>query len=223
MPSLHDLLKQHPSILVVDSSSLTTQVGVLQQAAEPVWEAATDEAGVAVFQSTERALVRAGLPLSSIDAFVFCDGPGSVLGIRTAAVAVRTWNVLRVRPTYSFCSLALVAHALLRTGQTAPFSVIADARRDTWHRVEVDAEGRVSPLRRVAPELLSGTLLMPEGFRHWSAKPTGLSSMTPYALSTLFPKVADIDLFQEAPEPDAHLHEEPSYQTWTPQIHRAPS
>ena len=33
----------------------------------------------------------------------------------------------------------------------------------------------------------------------------------------------DADLFRATDAPDAFLHEEPSYATWTPQIHRAPS
>ena len=32
----------------------------------------------------------------------------------------------------------------------------------------------------------------------------------------------DLDLFRPTDAPDAFLHEEPSYATWTPQIHRAP-
>ena len=45
----------------------------------------------------------------------------------------------------------------------------------------------------------------------------------PHALTVLeFPRVLDVDLFHETRAPDAFLHEEPSYVTWTPKIHRAP-
>ena len=63
---------------------------------------------------------------------------------------------------------------------------------------------------------------MPEGFRHWSTLPAGVTR-TPYVLADLLPAVADHDLFRATDAPDAFLHEEPSYVTWTPQIHRAPA
>ena len=68
---------------------------------------------------------------------------------------------------------------------------------------------------------LAGELVMPEGFRHWTPLPAGVTS-TPYVLADLLPRVADADLFRPTAAPDAFLHEEPAYATWTPQIHRAP-
>ena len=37
------------------------------------------------------------------------------------------------------------------------------------------------------------------------------------------PEVAGADLFTATNTPDAFLHEEPAYATWTPQVHRAPA
>ena len=62
---------------------------------------------------------------------------------------------------------------------------------------------------------------MPDGFRHWTRLPDGVTR-TPYSLAELLPPVADRDLFRLTDAPDAFLHEEPGYATWTPQIHRAP-
>jgi tRNA threonylcarbamoyladenosine biosynthesis protein TsaB len=33
----------------------------------------------------------------------------------------------------------------------------------------------------------------------------------------------DEPFFRESPEPDAFMHEQPSYVAWTPQVHQAPS
>jgi tRNA threonylcarbamoyladenosine biosynthesis protein TsaB len=222
MLPLRALLVERDSLLLIDSSSTRIHVGLLRARAEPWWDVQPTEAGIGVFAATEALLQRSGLALSDIKAFAFCDGPGSVLGIRTAAVALRTWNVLQPRPLYSFCSLALLAHALRRSGETAPFSVIADARRDSWHCVTVDSAGAVSPLRRAAAASLVGPLSMPEGFRHWSTPPPDLR-IVPYEPPLLFAQLTDIPLFAETKAPDAFLHEEPVYQTWTPQIHRAPA
>jgi len=221
MSSLNQLLAAHPTILLIDSASACVQVAVLRRHSEPVWMSRTGEAGEQVFALVGELTAQANLSLYSIDAFVFCDGPGSVLGIRTTAVALRTWGVLRARPVYAYCSLALVAHALVHTGNRREFAAIADARRDSWHRVAVDANGILSSLHRIPSASLTGALVMPDAFRYWSPLPTAVESVS-YALASLLPALTEADLFYDAPEPDAFLHEEPVYKTWIPQVHRAP-
>lgn len=222
MPSLRQLLDLHPTLLLIDSASSVVQAAVWQQNRDPVWSVKTGEAGEQIFAVVNDALTRSGQTLDSVDAFVFCDGPGSVLGIRTAAVALRTWSMLRARPVYAFCGLTVVAQSLALTQNKREFAVIADARRDSWHHVDVDADGNISPLKRIRTSALAGTLLTPEGFRAWSTPPAQLLTV-PYSLAALLPPLIDIELFSLAAEPDAFLHEEPVYQTWTPQVHRAPT
>ncbi|MEO6874806.1 MAG: peptidase M22 [Opitutaceae bacterium] len=209
MPSLRQLLAAHGSLLLIDAASARVQVGLLKRDQPARWAGSNEESGVGVFRSLEQLAVEP----SAAGAFVFCEGPGSVLGIRTVAMALRTWNVLQPHPVYAYHSLALVAQALARPGAT----IIADARRDSWHCVSLD-----SALRRVPTAELAGELIMPEGFRHWSTLPPDVTP-TPYSLADLLPLVADRDLFRATDAPDAFLHEEPSYATWTPQIHRAPT
>lgn len=208
MPSLRQLLAAHGTLLLIDAASARVQVGLLATGQPARWAASDDESGVGIFRGIEQL----GVQPSAAGAFVFCDGPGSVLGIRSAAMAVRTWCVLQPRPVFAYHSLALVAQALGRPGAT----VIADARRDAWHGKSYDTS-----LRRVPTAELAGELIMPEGFRHWTPLPDGVAR-TPYVLAELLPRVADHDLFRPTVAPDAFLHEEPSYAMWTPQIHRAP-
>jgi tRNA threonylcarbamoyladenosine biosynthesis protein TsaB len=221
MVSLNQLLKSHAQVLLIDSASATVQIGLWQNGRLSSWRKNTGEAGEQIFTGVDEVLRQAAVTLQSVDAFVFCDGPGSVLGIRTAAVALRTWSVLRERPCYAFCGLSVVAEHWARIKGRRHFAVIADARRDSWHHVDVDAAGTLSELKRVPTASLSGDLLMPEGFRHWSTPPP--VETVSYALERLLPPISDSPLFQPAPAPDAFLHEEPVYQTWTPQVHRAPS
>jgi tRNA threonylcarbamoyladenosine biosynthesis protein TsaB len=208
MPSLRQILQLHAPLLLIDAASTRVQVGLLD-ARTARWTARTAEAGIAVFAGIEELAV----DLSAIQGFVFCEGPGSILGIRTAAVALRTWQTLAPRPAFAYGSLALVSQAL---GDT-DFSVIADARRDSWH---VQRAGHA--LRRVPTAELSGPLVMPENFRHWTPLPAGIQR-TPYDVAALLETLPDADLFRAVDAPDAFLHEEPSYATWTPHIHRAPS
>ncbi len=209
MPSLRQILAAHAPLLVIDAASARVQVGVLAADGSARWQVSEEEAGIAIFQGVSAL----GLNPQDAAAFLFCEGPGSVLGIRTAAMALRTWHGLRARPMFSYQSLALVAHAL----GDAQLAVIADARRESWHHYQL---GR--GLRRIAAAELTGTLVLPEGFRHWSALPASISR-TPYAVGDLLARTRDADLLRVADAPDAFLHEEPSYVTWTPQIHRAPA
>ena len=213
MPSLRHLLAEHPTLLLIDASSTRVQVGLWHQD-RVLWQIEEAEAGTAVFSCTEKLLADSNLTIASLSAYAFCEGPGSVLGIRTSAVALRTWRVLNPAPAYAYQSLTLAAHALA----SPEVNVIADARRDSWH---VQQLGK--PLRRVPTAELTGECVMPDGFRHWTPLPANLGRM-PYDLSALFarPDLLDADLFHASAEPDAFQHEEPSYVTWTPQVHQAP-
>lgn len=208
MPSLRELAASHAPLLFLDAASTRIQVGLWQKDAPGPWQTSEAEAGIGVF----RCLEQLNLPLDEVGAFVFCDGPGSILGIRTVAMALRTWVLLNPRPIFSYCSLALVAHALGRPEVT----VIADARRDSWHHYRLG-----EPLRRVSTAELKGELATPENFRQWSTLPHNLVRL-PYRVDELLARVPEADLFRNTDSPDAFLHEEPSYVTWTPHIHRAP-
>jgi tRNA threonylcarbamoyladenosine biosynthesis protein TsaB len=207
MPCLRELCASS-TVVVLDAASDLVQVGRLEPGAPARWETSSEEAGVAIF----RCFAALGLDVQQVDAWAYCDGPGSILGIRTAAMALRTWSVGRRRAIFAYSGLAVVAHAL---GQP-DLGVIVDARRETWHHYEI---GR--GLSRVPTAQLAGRLVTPEHFRHWSALPADVGRV-PYALAQLLPKVWDADLLRPTDAPDAFLHEEPRYVTWTPQIHRAP-
>jgi tRNA threonylcarbamoyladenosine biosynthesis protein TsaB len=209
MTSLRQVLATHDTALVLDAASSRIQIGWFTRDAAPRWYATDEEAGTGLF----RGIDALGTDVTRAAAFIYCDGPGSILGVRTAAMALRTWNVLQPRPVFGYCSLALVAHAL----GSRDIAVIADARRESWHCYR-----GAGPLRRVPTGELTGDLVMPEHFRHWSAVPAGVRTV-PYSLPDLLPATADFDLLQPTDAPDAFLHEEPSYVTWRPRIHRAPA
>ncbi len=217
--TLREIQTRHPRLLLIDCASARIQIGLFPSAASASWETASGEAGTMLFSCLEKLLARHALTLDAIDAFAFCEGPGSTLGIRTAATALRTWKTLRERPSYSYQSLTLVAQHLARIEGQRGFTVIADARRETWHALHVSADGQPAPLRRLPPRELTGTLYTPNDFRAWSQPPADVRN-TPYDLPALLPALADAPLFQLNHEPDAFLHEERVYQTWTPQIHR---
>lgn len=210
MPTLGQLLEAHPPVLLLDASSTRVQVGWLPGAglAGARWAGSDEEAGTGIF----RAIEELGVDVGQAGAFIFCDGPGSTLGVRTTAVALRTWQVIARRPVYAYHSLSLVAQGLNKPEAT----IIADARRDLWHALQSGGA-----LRRAPAAELRGELITPDNFRHWSPLPPG-TVQVPYVIAELLPRVVDQDLFRQIESPDAFLHEEPAYATWTAQIHRAP-
>lgn len=210
MPSLRQLLAAHAPLLLLDAASSRVQVGWFPTSdpAAAIWSESEEVTGIGLF----RCIASLAIDLGAAKSFAFCSGPGSVLGIRTCAVALRMWSVLTPRVTFSYCSLAVVAHALNRPDRC----VIADARRELWHRFSIG-----DTLKRVPVAELTGPMAMPADFRYWSKPPANVETV-PYSLAALLQKTAETDLFTASSEPDAFLHEEPSYVTWTPNIHRAP-
>jgi tRNA threonylcarbamoyladenosine biosynthesis protein TsaB len=222
MPSLTQLLASHGRLLILDAASQRVQAGLLRPDAPAVWHAPMQEAGIGLFSGAEAVLKSAGFGLPDIGAFVFCEGPGSMLGIRTVAMALRTWQVLKSRPVYAYQSLA-VAGQFAWTQQARSFVVIADARRDTWHVQSVGADGRMPPLQRLpAAGLPAGELITPENFRAWTQPPRPAATGG-YDLAKIFPAIADGEFFHAVAAPDAFQHEVPEYKKWSAQIHRAPT
>ena len=223
MPSLTPLLAGHGSLLVLDAASTDTQVGLLRAGAPAIWHQTKDEAGTGIFTGSAAVLKDAGLTLEAVGAFVFCEGPGSMLGTRTIAMALRTWMVLKLRPIYAYQSLTVAGH--FERAQKAPrdFTVIADARRDTWHCQPVHADGRLSALQRVpVAEVPDGELVTPESFRAW-AKPPRPAGVCSYDLGKIFPTLGAGDNLHPVDAPDAFQHAAPEYKKWSAQIHRAPA
>jgi len=208
MPSLGQILAAHAPLLVIDAASSRIQAGLLAADASGRWEASEEEAGIGVF----RCLEVLGVDLDAVGAFAFCEGPGSILGIRTVAMALRTWGVANPRPIFAYGSLELVALAIAQP----EVGIISDARRDLWHVAQLGQE-----LRRVPTAGLPEKLLMPEGFRHWAPLQSERFARTPYDVAGMLAqsRVRDAELFRSTEAPDALVYEDPSYVTWVPRMH----
>jgi tRNA threonylcarbamoyladenosine biosynthesis protein TsaB len=223
VPSLRQLLARHPALLLADTCSTRVEVA-LWRGGElgPVAVAAIDaEATSGLPEAVERVLAAAAINVRSLDAVAFCSGPGSVLGIRLAAATLRTWRAIKPGlALYGYASLPLLATA--HPGVT----IIADARRETWHAVRARSAATLervpsADLGALAAEAPLGT---PATFRSWSKPPADVAIRPlDYSPAALFAAAPDAALFEPAPEPDAFMHETPAYATWTPRVHQAPT
>ena len=227
MLSLNQLIAQHGYLLVLDAASARVQIGLLRPAQPAIWHSAETDAGLGLFTGVEACLADAAASMDDIRAYVFCEGPGSGLGIRSVAMAVRTWQTIGVRsaPAYTFQSLPLLAREFALDGRAAPCAVISDARRDTWNCVLVDPQRGIGPLQRVSsPEIaaLPGELWQPLAFRAWALPPRATKNCA-YDVAALFSAHAEAAIFSATAAPDAFQHAAPDYKKWAAQIHTAPS
>ena len=134
--------------ILLDASGPQCRCGLLH---EGHWLAARetgDPALQGLFDGLNACLCEAGLALADTERFVFGEGPGSVLGIRIAAMAINAWratSACRDCPVVAFRSLELAA-AYLRDveGLGGSFAVLAEAKQGKWNALVVDGP-EVSP------------------------------------------------------------------------------
>lgn len=220
--SLRHLLARHATLLVVDTCATRAEAAlwIAGNDAPAVLATVEGEASAALPAALAQLFAQpgaAGRAPRTLDAVAFCDGPGSVLGVRMAAATLRTWRA--VNPSlalYSYHSLSLLASAW------PELTVIADARRDSWHAARGNSPDEL--LRVATAELAAlGPLGTPDNFRRWSALPAGIEPRPlAWSAAARIAAASDGEFFHEAPSPDAFLHEQPSYVAWTPKVHQAP-
>lgn len=221
MATLAKLLADHAPLLVLDAASISVQVGVIDGDARSAWIRPPGDAGTALFAGTAQALQAAGLTLGDIHGFVFCDGPGSMLGIRTAAMALRSWLVIHPRPVFTYDSLALAGRHERAQHPKRDFSIIADARRDSWHCRRFSVGKPPGEIERIGTaELPAGDLVTPENFRTWTKCDRVIEGCC-YDVSILLNSVERDDLFCVSSAPDSFQHAAPDYKRWSAQVHSA--
>ena len=172
-----------------------------------------------LFGCVEVALAEAKLKLSDIRSFALCVGPGSVLGIRIAALAVRSWSALEPRPIFIWESLAGIARSALTAGEKGPFLVAVESRLKRWHALEVSADGSLgAPFEAEAAQLNSS------GHRVLASSEAAAGVLTshvavPHPWSALPTFFAQSGFLREELRPDA-LNVANDFATWSGERHR---
>jgi tRNA threonylcarbamoyladenosine biosynthesis protein TsaB len=209
-----------PCLVLDGSARAGVRVGVLSGGRWVGQGLSPDGALEGLFGCVEAALADAKLKLSDIRSFALCVGPGSVLGIRIASLAVRSWSALEPRPIFVWESLAGIARSALAAGEKGPFLVAAESRLKRWHALEVSGDGSLGvPFEAEAAQLnASGRRVLASS----EAAPAVLPSLIPVphpwsALPTFF---AQSGFLREEPRPDA-LNVANDFATWSGERHRS--
>lgn len=225
MESLAAALASCGSLLAIDAAGQPVHVALFRADAAPVAHRSNREAGVGLFEAVEAIVRQTGWGPGEVGGFVYDEGPGSQLGLRTAAMAIRTWQTLgpAPRPVFVYRSLALAA-AALPASVPRPVALALDARREAWHAVRIAADGTTSEVVRVpAAELAAWPepLATLAGFRAWSPPPRPWIEC-PYDPASALAICAQVPLLARnlAPAPWHSLP--PDYRPWSGDRHRAP-
>ncbi|MDP0498936.1 MAG: hypothetical protein Q7P63_02445 [Verrucomicrobiota bacterium JB022] len=217
-----------PPRLLVDASSHRVQVGVLN--ANGTWRAFQSAEGDAletIFALSRQVLDESSLTLGDVQGFVHCQGPGSVLGLRLAAMAIEGWRAaasvapLSLHGYYSLAMAAALHHA--RTREQA-FTVISFFRRGQYNTLRVDC-GELGPLElsdldelRLESEAAPLLHLPQRRVRHELPENT---RELDYDLRDL-PKALALyhDLVEPLERAGAYMPQEPEFARWSAERHR---
>ena len=131
------MLTSNKASLVIDGSGNSVFAGLLD--ADKQWLTKIEHVGAPLeelFPVIQLALFESGLSLNDIGGYIYCEGPGSVLGLRLCAMAIETWTRLYPESAqyYKYNSLQLSAHALLHANPDLQDAlIVADWKKGAWN------------------------------------------------------------------------------------------
>lgn len=213
------------TLLLLDASSQTVQVGITRDCKWLSFYRSGDESLDAIFDGVDKCLQQADVQLPAIDGFLFCEGPGSILGIRLAAMAIRSWRSLpewHDRPVFSYKSLEIAGKLLQLQDASPPFHIITDYRKNIWNHISVSGSGEFSQITRFPSdeiEKLEEPLFYLKQRKNWQSPPQRAQSKT-YDLTKLPELLDEADCFIQSDEPEAFTHGEARFVKWSQQRHR---
>ena len=140
-------------LLVTDSSSLGVRAGILGKDGWMAYRSEEGDTDRKLFSSAQRLLTETGLQLGDLRGFIFCEGPGSTLGIRINCMAVKTWVWLSAGQPAIYAYKSLEAMALLQWVRVGhPYAILSDLRSGQWNGIRVTGPGRFSPVQAVTAQ-----------------------------------------------------------------------
>lgn len=178
-------------MLVVDTSSRRVCVGLFDEKGTLSYKTSEEDASLSLFPLIKSLLAEFDWQLSQINTIAFCQGPGSMLGIRTAIMGIRTWQgagLIDNKPIYSFSSLRIGAELVRGSSSSKDsFLVITDARRNSWNALRVDGQSTqsIQILENAAIEAESTPLYSFKEFPTWTRSKANIK-LLPYRPENVF-------------------------------------
>lgn len=128
--------KQKP-YLVLDASSKQVQGGIFLNQ-KWIYSFNISKPALEVFNE-HLSIITQHTPLETLAGFIYNEGPGSTLGIRTVLTYIRTWiqfPKFKNHYIYSYQSLPFMAYSwAIKRPELTTFSLISPARKGYYHTV----------------------------------------------------------------------------------------
>ena len=220
------MLPSNKASLVIDGSGSKVFAGILDT--ENRWLIKLERDGSPLeelFSVIEAVLTESGLSLSEVGSYIYCMGPGSVLGLRICAMAIETWSRLypETAQYYKYNSLQLSAHALLHAEPDLEDAlIVADWKKGAWNALYLRGR-RVGATEVIDDASLDnwGNLIYHLPQRKGWQSPTNKVKTLRYDPSIL-DAIHDADgLLQITDHIDLYSSGINTFQKWTPTRHRA--
>lgn len=213
--------------LVIDGSSTCFFAGALGD--DGSWLAsrtANEPALESLFKTVDAVLAEACIGLEQIQAYIYCEGPGSVLGLRLCSMAIETWRQLEPNPpkVYAYKSLKLTAATLLNAQQTSETALlVSDWKKDSWNSIKIcgqaiDAE--VSPISSEELTDWQGPLYHLPARKGWQKPPEGAIKLS-YEPEHLAKLLNTPGLIRETERVELYQSGINTFQKWAPERHRS--
>ncbi len=220
------MLPTNKASLVIDGSGIVVFAGLLDD--ENQWLAKVESDGSPLeelFPLIEAVLTESALSLTDIGSYIYCMGPGSVLGLRLCAMAIQTWAQLYPKSAqyYKYNSLQLSAHALLyATPDLEDALIVSDWKKGVWNALYIRG-GQVGETKIIDDSALINweNLIyhLPQR-KGWQSPPKNVKTLR-YD-PTIIDAIRDAEgLLQITDRIELYGSGINTFQKWTPTRHRA--
>ncbi len=210
--------------LVVDGSNTSVFTGLL--GTDGSWIAKNSEATSpleGLFPSVEKVLQFAQFKISDIRNFIYCEGPGSILGLRLCAMAIQTWGHLS-KSTINYIaynSLELTATLVIQDyPEVHQGLLISDWKKNAWNSIQL-TEGKFSTITTIDDQSLNDQKDKPLFYlpqrKGWQKVPQRASEIeyNPQRLPEA------LQLLKETKKVRLYASNMNLFKKWIPQRHRA--
>jgi len=123
--------------LVLDASCPVTQIAILLDGKRLGSSAESLPAMQSMLKNVSSLCDEHAIPIESMAGYIYCSGPGSVLGIRLSIMAIKTWCMLHGTPetnVLTYNSLNLAAKQLSTDKNPGDrFLVCSEWKKDHWN------------------------------------------------------------------------------------------
>lgn len=219
--------KQHFPALVIDGSCPQLFTGILKHT--DTWSAQRNAIGAPLeylHKSVAGVLDESAIQLADIRSFIYCSGPGSILGLRLCAMAIKTWQFTAQHPVklWAYDPLQLAAYQYLES-QTIEDNcwIICAWKQDYWHQVHVQ-NGYVQStqvIRQAELEDYNGPLYYMQQRKQWKQTPG--STRLEFQPENMHQVLGSAQWLQAVSEASLSELGQSQFEKWNAQAHHAPS